>query len=150
MSRTDVQDLDESVTSMNPVMAPALGLILYLGAVVLGLAADAGRALPAGPDRLGGQPGHRGCRGGHRHLGLPPGHHPWNWLDGANLADPRRGRGPHDGGLLGRAPLRVRRHRPRTGLGGAPDGRATEHPGIVGMLLGALALVSGAITMVVG
>ena len=42
MSRTDVQDLNESVTSMNPVMAPTAGLILYLGAVVLNLAADAG------------------------------------------------------------------------------------------------------------
>ena len=42
MSRTDVQDVNESVQDMNPVMAPAAGLILYLGAVVLNLAAETG------------------------------------------------------------------------------------------------------------
>ncbi len=45
MSKTDVHDLDKSVTTMKPVLAPAAGLALYLGAVVLNLAADAG-----GPD----------------------------------------------------------------------------------------------------
>jgi hypothetical protein len=42
MSRTDVQDVNESVQAMNPATAPGAGLVVYLGAVVLNLAASTG------------------------------------------------------------------------------------------------------------
>jgi hypothetical protein len=150
MSRTDVQDVNESVTSMNPVMAPTAGLILYLGAVVLNLAADTGE--PAEQNLT-------------------------DWVVTLAIAGvgvaiaiwaSRRAitRGAES---MARTALVLGVFAVLTmvafwaglpcvfgatalGLGWAarPTGGRPSTPGIVGMLLGALALISGAITMVVG
>ena len=150
MSRTDVQDLDESVTSMNPVMAPALGLILYLGAVVLNLAADAGE--PAEQNLT-------------------------DWVVSLALAGAGVGIAiwasrraiTRGAGSMARTSLILGVVAVLTmvafwaglpcvfgatalGLGWAarPTGGRPNTAGIVGMLLGALALASGAVTMAVG
>lgn len=150
MSRNDVQDLDESVTSMNPVMAPAVGLILFLGAVILSLAAEAGE--PSNQDLA-------------------------DWVVSLAIAGVGVGiaiwasrraitRGTGSMALtslilgvvavltmvafwaglpcvFGATALAL-------GWAARPTGGRPSTPGIVGMLLGALALISGAITMVVG
>jgi hypothetical protein len=150
MSRTDVQDLDESVTSMNPVMAPTAGLILYLGAVVLNLAADAGK------------PSEQNLTDWVVSLaiaGVGVGIAIW-----ASRRAITRGNGSmaRTSLILGVvavltmvafwAGLPCVFGATALGLGWAarPTGGRPSTPGIVGMLLGALALVSGAITMVVG
>jgi hypothetical protein len=150
MSRTDVQDVNESAQGMNPVMAPAAGLILYLGAVVLNLAASSGE--PSAQNRT-------------------------DWVVTLAIAGVGVGiaiwasrraltRGADSmartsliigvvavvtmvafwAGLpcvFGATALGV-------GRASRPTGGRPSTPGIVGMLLGALALVFGAVTMVVG
>ena len=150
MSSSDVQDVRVPVQGMNPVMAPTAGLILYLGAVVLNLATDAGE--PAEQNLT-------------------------DWMVtlavagvgvGIAIWASRRAitRGP---GSMARTSLILGVFAVLTmvafwaglpcvfgatalGLGwaGRPAGGRPSTPGIVGMLLGALALVSGAFTMVVG
>ena len=150
MSRTDVQDLNESVTSMNPVMAPAAGLILYLGAVVLNLAADAG------------EPAEQNLTDWVVSLaiaGVGVGIAIW-----ASRRAITRGAGSmaRTSLILGVAAVLTMVAfwaglpcvfgATALGLGWAarPTGGRPSTPGIVGMLLGALALISGAVTMVVG
>jgi hypothetical protein len=150
MSRTDVQDVDESVQSMNPVMAPAAGLILYLGAVVLNLAASTGE---------------------------PSGQNLTDWMVtlaiavvGVGIAIwASRRAGTHGADSMARTSLVLGVVAVLTMLGfwaGLPcvfgatalglgwaarqAGGRPSTQGIVGMLLGGLALVFGSVTMVVG
>ena len=150
MSSTDVRDVKAPVQGMNPVMAPAAGLIVYLGTVVLNLAADAGE--PAEQDLN-------------------------DWV--VTLAMSAVGVGIAIWASQ-RAITRGAESMARTalilgvvavltivvfwaglpcvfgatalGLGWAarPTGGRPSTPGIVGVLLGTLALVFGAVTMVVG
>lgn len=150
MSRTDVADVNESVQGMHPAMAPAAGLILYLGAGVLNLAASAGE---------------------------PSEQNLTDWV--VTLAIAVVGVGiaiwashwasTHGPDSMARTSLILGVVAVVTmvafwaglpcvfgatalGLGWAarPTGGRPSTPGIVGMLLGALALVAGTITMMVG
>jgi hypothetical protein len=150
MSRTDVQDLDESVTNMNPVMAPAAGLIVYLGAVVLTLVTDAGE--PAEQDLNDWVVTLAMAAVG---VGIAIWASRWAITRGAeSMARTALVLGVFAvltmvafwAGLpcvLGATAVAL-------GWTARPTAGRPSTPGIVGMLLGTLALISGAITMVVG
>ena len=150
MSTTDVLDVKASVQPMNPVMAPVLGLVVYLGSVVIALAADAGK--PSKQDLS-------------------------DWVftlaiagvaTGVAIAFSHRAL-TRGAGSMARTSLLLGVVAVLTivvfyfgfpcvfgatavGLGWAsrPAGGRPSAAAITGMLLGALALISGAITMVVG
>jgi hypothetical protein len=150
MSRTDVQDVNETVQSMNAVMAPAAGLILCLGAVVLNLAASSG------------EPSEQGLTDWVVTLAIA------GVAAGIAIWASRRA-STHGADAMARTSLILGVVAVVTmvafwagipcvfgatalGLGWAarPTGGRPSTPGIVGMLLGALALVAGTITMLVG
>ncbi len=150
MSRTDVQDVNESVQDMNPVIAPAAGLILYLGAVVLNLAASTG------------EPSEQNLTDWVVTLAIA--------VFGVGIAIWASRRATTRGAdSMGRTSLILGVFAVVTmvafwaglpcvfgatalalGWAARPTGGRPSTPGIVGMLLGTLALVAGAITMVVG
>jgi hypothetical protein len=150
MSRTDVHDVNESVQDMNPVMAPAAGLILYLGAVVLNLAAETG------------EPSEQNLTDWVVTLaiaGVGVGIAIWASRRATTRGADSMGRTSLILGVLAVvtmvafwAGLPCVFGATAFGLGWAarPTGGRPSTPGIVGMLLGTLALVAGAITMVVG
>jgi hypothetical protein len=150
MSRIGVQDVNESVQSMNPVIAPAVGLILYLGAVVLNLAASPG------------EPSEQNLTDWVVSLaiaGVGVGTAIWASRRASTRGADSMARTSMILGVVAVvtmvafwAGLPCVFGATALGLGWAAraPGRGPSTPGIVGMLLGTLALVAGAITMVVG
>jgi hypothetical protein len=150
MSRTDVQNVNESVEDMNPVMAPAAGLILYLGAVVLNLAANAGQTSEQNLTDWVVTLAIAGVG-----VGIAIWASRWAVTHGADAM----GRTSLVLGVVAVvtmvafwAGLPCVFGATALGLWWAarPARGRPSTPGIVGMLLGTLALVAGAITMVVG
>ena len=150
MSRTDVQDVNESVQDRNPVVAPAAGLILYLGAVVLNLAADAGQPSEQNLTDWVVSLAIAGVG-----VGLAIGASSWAITRGADAM----GRTSLILGVVAVVtmvafwaglPCVFGATALALGWAARPAGGRPSTPGIVGMLLGTLALVAGAITMVVG
>lgn len=150
MSSTDTEQVSTSVQGTHPVMAPVLGLAVYLGAVVLNRASDAGEpaeqtlrewvitlamagvgvAIAAWASRRAATRGASSMARTALILGIVAALTFVVFWTGFPC-------------VFGAAALGL-------GLASRPSGGRMSTPAVAGVLLGGLALVAGAITMVVG